>query len=115
MAYKIVIIDDEKEISSGFAQFFPWAKLGYQVVAQYSGAREALEYLLQNPVDVVVSDIRMPGMTGIDLARELFEAELAHKPRSLLFSAYEEFEYARKALQYKCTDYLLKSTDYEEL
>ena len=57
MAYQIIIIDDEKEISTGFAQFFPWANLGFFVAGQFTGAKAALEFIKSNPVDMIVSDI----------------------------------------------------------
>jgi YesN/AraC family two-component response regulator len=115
MLYHLVIIDDEKEISNGFAQFFPWKDLGFTVAGQFSGAKSALQFILRNPVDVVVSDVIMPGMSGIDLARELAETKLDPQPLVILFSAHDEFEYAREALRYHCTDYILKSTGYDEL
>jgi YesN/AraC family two-component response regulator len=111
----VVIIDDEKEISNGFARFFPWKEIGFTVAGQFSGAKSALQYIKKNPVDVVVSDVIMPGMTGIDLARELANTKLSPQPLFVLFSAYDEFEYIREALWYRCTDYILKSTQYEEL
>lgn len=113
--YSIAIIDDEKEISSGFAQFFPWNELGFTVEASFSGAREAMEYLLSHPVDVVVSDVIMPEMSGIELARAIHEANLPQKPLVVLFSAYEKFEYAREALHYHCADYMLKEMGFDEL
>lgn len=115
MAYKIIIIDDEKEISTGFAQFFPWANLGFSVVGQFTGALAALEYIKSNPVDMIVSDVIMPGMTGIDLARELSTMTFKQPPLVILFSAHDEFEYVRQALKYKCTDYVPKTTEFEEL
>lgn len=113
--YRVVIVDDEKEISSGFAQYFPWNSLGYSVVNSFSGAREALEYITKNPVDVVVSDIMMPDMSGVELAQKIYETEEIHKPWIVLFTAYEKIEYARQAMRYGCVDYLLKSMEYEEL
>jgi YesN/AraC family two-component response regulator len=115
LLYRLVIIDDEKEISSGFARFFPWKEIGFTMVGQFSGAKSALQYIKKNPVDVVVSDVIMPGMTGIDLARELANTKLSPQPLFVLFSAYDEFEYVREALWYRCADYILKSTQYEEL
>lgn len=113
--YQVVIVDDEKEISSGFAQYFPWNSLGYSVVKSFSGAQEALDYIMFNPVDVVVSDVIMPGMSGVELAQKVYEAGMSHKPSIVLFTAYEKFEYAREAIRYGCMDYLLKSMEYEEL
>jgi YesN/AraC family two-component response regulator len=115
MPYRIVIIDDEKEISNGFARFFPWKGLGFTVIGQFSGAKSALQFIKNNPVDLVVSDVIMPGMSGIDLARELAENPLDPRPLVVLFSAHNEFEYAREALRYRCTDYILKSAEYDEL
>jgi two-component system response regulator YesN len=115
MAYKLIIVDDETEISAGFAQFFPWKNLGFEVVAHFTDASRAFEYMRNNPVDVVVSDVVMPGVTGLDLARMISEAGFKVQPYVLLFSAYDKFEYARKALKYKCTDYILKSSEYDEL
>jgi YesN/AraC family two-component response regulator len=115
MPYRLIIIDDEKEISSGFARFFPWKDLGFEITGQFSGARSALQYILHNPVDVVVTDVLMPGMTGIDLAKELAEREFNPRPVVILFSAYDEFEYVHEALKYHCTDYILKTTEYNEL
>ncbi len=113
--YQIIIVDDEKEISSGFAQYFPWNTLGYSVVKSFSGAQEALDYIMCNTVDVVVSDVMMPGMNGVELAQKIYESDIPYKPSIVLFTAYEKFEYARQAIGYGCMDYLLKSMEYEEL
>lgn len=115
MAYRVVIIDDEKEINSGFAQYFPWRKLGYAVTGQFSGAKEALEFVKREPVDLVVSDIVMPGMSGIDLAREMSAITLDPRPMLIIFSAHSDFRYAQQAMQYGCSDYILKTIDYEDL
>lgn len=115
MSYKLIIVDDEKEISSGFAQFFPWGSLGFEVAAQFADAQTAFDYLKKNPVDVVVSDIIMPGITGLELAKMISETEFPVQPHVILFSAYDNFDFARKALRYKCTEYILKSSEYDEL
>jgi YesN/AraC family two-component response regulator len=115
LPYRVVIIDDEKEISNGFARFFPWKDLGFTVTRQFAGAKSALQFIMNNQVDLVVSDVIMPGMTGIDLARELGATKFDPQPLIILFSAHDEFEYARDAIRYRCADYVLKSTEYEEL
>ena len=69
MEYRIVILDDEKEISGGFAMFFPWKSLGFSVAAQFTDAQNALEFLKQEEVDVLISDVRMPGMDGIETTK----------------------------------------------
>jgi YesN/AraC family two-component response regulator len=115
LSYRTIIIDDEKEISNGFAQYFPWKDLGFTITGQFSGAKSALQFIKTNPVDVIVSDVIMPGMTGIELAQQLANTNLNPQPLVILFSAYDEFEYVREAVRYRCTDYILKSTDYDEL
>ena len=63
--YKLIIIDDEEKIASGMAQLFPWQNIGFEVVQVFTGARKALQYIAENPVDVVLTDIEMPDMNEI--------------------------------------------------
>ena len=113
--YKLMIVDDEREINTGFAQFFPWRDIGFEVVAQKQDAHSALAYIKANDIDVIVSDIVMPGMNGLDLAKAISEMDLEPRPHVLIFSAYSEFSYAQRAMQYKCTEYILKSAEYDAL
>lgn len=115
MAYRIIIIDDEKEISNGFARFFPWSQLGFTVEGQFVNGIETLQFLKDNEVDVIVTDVLMPGMTGIELAKELSFMKLGDKPKIIFFSAYDEFKYAQEAMKYGASQYILKTTPYEEL
>lgn len=113
--YKVVILDDEREISNGFAMFFPWNTLGFSVEGQFRRAQEALEYIEKHPVDLIVSDIRMPGMDGIELAQRIAQMHEEHKPKIVFFSAYGEFAYAQQAMKYGVIQYILKTSPYEEL
>ena len=113
--YTLIIVDDEREINNGFARYFPWASLGFTVAGQFSHGREALEYLDGHDVDVIISDMRMPEMDGIELAKRLAERNAGIRPMLVIFSAYGEFQYAQQAMQYGAVRYILKSTPYEEL
>ncbi|MDE6890649.1 MAG: response regulator [Lachnospiraceae bacterium] len=115
MAYRIIIIDDEKEISGGFAMFFPWKMLGYRVAGQFDNSLAALDFLRQNEIDVVCLDVKMPGKDGLALAEEIRNTPLLHQPALVFFSAFDEFKYAQKAMEYGAMKYILKSTPYEEL
>ena len=115
MAYKIIIIDDEKEISNGFAKYFPWEELGYSVAGQFTDAASALSFLEHDTVDLVVSDILMPDMTGLDLTRAIAQYPEETRPRIVLFSAYDKFEYAQEAIDLGCIKYILKTVCYDEL
>lgn len=113
--YKLVIVDDEKEISNGFAMFFPWKELGFSVEGQFRHGQELLEYISKSQVDLVICDVRMPGMDGLELVQKISQLTLAAKPKIIFFSAYGEFTYAQQAMQYGVMQYILKSTPYDEL
>jgi YesN/AraC family two-component response regulator len=108
----MVITDDEEKILEGISELFPWNNIGFQVVAKFTDARSALSYIENNPVDVVMSDISMPDMNGIELTKEL--KRFPHI-KVVLFSSYKDYEYMRAAILYKTCDYLLKPIRYEEL
>lgn len=71
--YKLIIVDDEEKIAGGMAQLFPWQNIGFEVAAVFTSAREALEYIAHDPVDVVLTDIEMPDMNGLELSRRLMD------------------------------------------
>lgn len=111
--YRLILVDDEHEILNGLSRYFPWESTGFTVSATFDNARCALEYIRHNPVDVVLTDIEMPGMTGIDLAREIYEQHLDVKV--IFLSAYKKFEYARDAISYKVFHYITKPTVHTEI
>lgn len=110
--YKLIIVDDEKKILDGIAEIFPWNNIGFEVVGKYTRAKEALKYLEHTPVDVVMTDICMPDINGLELAKELKKY-----PDTLIvvFSSYSDYQYMREALKLEVTDYLLKPMNYGEL
>lgn len=110
--YQMVIIDDEEKILEGISELFPWNNIGFQVAARFTDARSALSYVENHPVDVVMSDISMPDMNGIELTREL---KRFPDIKIVLFSSYKDYEYMRAAIQFGICDYLLKPIRYEEL
>jgi YesN/AraC family two-component response regulator len=111
--YKLIIVDDESAIRHGIKNYFPWTQLGFEVAGLFENGRQALEYCQKLPVDVVLSDIKMPIMDGLELAKELYQ--LNSEIKIILLSGYREFEYAREALKYEVKNYILKPTKYEEL
>ena len=110
--YKLIIVDDEQRIVEGMGQLFPWENVGFEVAATFTAAREALDYLSHEHIDVVLSDIQMPDITGLDLCKALQNAE---NTRVVLFSSYQNYEYFRSAIQYNVADYLLKPVSYAML
>ena len=110
--YKLIIIDDEEKIASGMAQLFPWQNIGFEVVQVFTSARKALQYIAENPVNVVLTDIEMPDMNGLELSHRLMEYPNIQK---IFFSSYSNYEYFRAALQNGVADYLMKPVAYSAL
>lgn len=111
--YQAVIVDDEPYIVEHLTHAIDWN--GFQLEIGYAATSsvKALEYVLANPVSIVITDIAMPDMDGLSLIQRIKEA----KPYIyvIVLSAYNNFEYARTALKYGAENYLLKPIDSDEL
>lgn len=103
---KIILVDDDTMVLNGISRMLHWERFGGQLVGCAASGTEAVALLEQHHPDVVISDIRMPGMDGLELARHIYEN--FPNTRMILISGHGEFEYAQKALQYQVTDYILK-------
>lgn len=101
-----MIVDDEKYVRMGIKNDTDWALIGCEVVAEASNGEMALELAGQFRPDLVISDIKMPKMDGIELAGRLLEKYPDTKV--IFLTAYNEFEYARQAVRLGVSDYLLK-------
>lgn len=110
---KAIIVDDEILTREGISANIPWEELGYELVAACANGREARDYVQGNEVDVVLTDICMPYMDGLQLSEFLYN-EYPHI-KIIIFSGYDEFEYAKQALKYQVTEYLLKPVTASEL
>jgi YesN/AraC family two-component response regulator len=110
--YSLVIVDDEMEIRSGLSEF-AWEEVGFRAVAAFPDGKEALAFIEARPVDAVLCDVRMPVMDGLELAGRLSERK--NPPKIVFLSGHKDFEYLRKAIQYRCSDYLLKPTRFSQL
>ncbi|SNX53421.1 response regulator [Thermoanaerobacterium sp. RBIITD] len=111
--YKLIIVEDEYEIRLGLANYFPWKDIGFEVVGQFENGKECLNYISKNHVDTVLCDIKMPVMSGLELAKVISESNINVK--MVIISGYTEFEYARQALRYGVKDYIVKPTKYSEI
>ncbi|WP_199614192.1 response regulator transcription factor [Paenibacillus alkalitolerans] len=111
--YKVLLVDDEPTIREGLRTLITWEDMGYRVVDTAANGKEALlKYDLHKP-DLMIVDIRMPGMDGLELIQELRKAE--NSPHLLILSGYADFDYAKKAITHKIDGYLLKPIDEDEL
>jgi two-component system, response regulator YesN len=111
--YKLLVVDDENESRNLLCRYFPWSDLGFEIVDQLENGKLALQYILNNPVNVVLCDIKMPFLDGIELSKEIFNRKL--KIKVIFLSAYKDFEYAHNALIYGVSDYIVKPSRYNEI
>ncbi|GLC31264.1 response regulator transcription factor [Clostridium omnivorum] len=111
--YNLVIADDEKNIREGLAKFIDWEELGFKVVFKCEDGEEVIDYMNSMAVDVILCDIRMNKVSGLDVAKYAFENFKGVK--IVLISGYQEFEYAKKALEYNVFSYIVKPIDIEEI
>lgn len=111
---RVLLIDDEPFIVQGLALLIDWEKEGYEIAATASNGKEALDYLAENQVDIILADIKMPVMTGLELLEKLHSEQLSDA-YFVILSGYNEFNYAQKAIRYGCMDYILKPIRKEEL
>ncbi|MEA4859409.1 putative response regulatory protein [bioreactor metagenome] len=111
--YTLVIVDDEKELLEGLSHYFPWESIGFVVAASFLEGRSALSYCKQHKIDVLLTDIRMPFMSGLELIASL--KQLPSPPLFCIMSAYNDFEYAKQAISFGVQDYLVKPASFEEI
>ena len=103
---KVLIVDDEKYVRSGIKNETDWGLIGCEVVGEAADGQAALELALELKPDLVISDMKMPVMDGIEFAGKLLEKQPATK--IIFLTAFSDFEYARQAVRLGVSDYLLK-------
>ncbi len=111
---RVLIADDERIIREGLAFGVDWHSLDMNVVGLAGDGREAYEKIIETEPELVVIDIRMPEMSGLEVIKAVRE-KLGNKITFIILSGYGEFTYAQQAMTYGVVEYLLKPTDDEEL
>ncbi|NHN32620.1 response regulator transcription factor [Paenibacillus agricola] len=110
---RIIFVDDEPWALTGIKNIIDWNKEGFEIIGAFLYPRKALESIMSIQPDIVFTDIRMPGMTGLDLVREAREKGI--NSEFVIISAFSDFEVAREALQYDVFHYILKPLDRDEV
>lgn len=110
---KILIADDDEIIRTTFIEKIPWKENGYEVVGVAQNGRQAYEMALYTCPDIILSDIEMPFMSGLELAEKLSEA--LENIKIIFLTAYDNFDYAREALRLHAFEYILKDSREEEI
>ena len=104
--YSLIIVEDELIARERLTHMVKWETFGFHVDAAFSDGREVLDYLKYNTPDVILTDIKMTHTSGLDVAKYVSEHSMATKV--VFLSGYEEFEYAKRAIEYHVSDYLSK-------
>lgn len=110
---RAILADDEGIILKGLKKLIDWKKLGVKIVGEVSDGQEALAMIREKHPQLVVSDIAMPGLSGLEMLREISRQGLDTKV--IFVSGYQEFSYAQDAVRYGAVDYLLKPVEQKEL
>ena len=110
--YRMMVVDDERIVREAIASHIRWEDHGITVVKTAANAVEALEYFQENPVDLILADIKMPVMDGIALLKRV--KALREDVDFIILSGYADFGYAQEAIRWG-KDYLLKPLDESAL
>ena len=111
--YKLMFVDDEKLILDGLKYILDWNSMGLEIIHEAKNGREALEKFKEEPVDIVITDINMPIMSGLTLINEI--KKINKDVSFIVLSGYDEFTYAQKAISLGVENYILKPIDDMEL
>lgn len=111
--WKVMIADDENYMLEAMENLIDWKKMNCQLVFKALNGQVLLEELKKAPPDIVITDVKMPLVSGIDVARYIYEHRLPTKV--IILSAYAEFKYAQEAIRYDVCGYIIKTSVLEML
>lgn len=104
---KLLIADDEPLVLAGMKSMLPWNRLGLEICGTAQNGQQALELIRQYRPEIVITDIKMPVMTGLELAQHC-RAEFGDLPLFIMLTSFEEFSYVREAMHHGAIEYIVK-------
>lgn len=110
--YKVLVVEDETLLRKGLIYSIPWIELECVVVGEAGNGIEGIEKIKELQPDIVITDINMPVMDGLEMIRSTSQD---HVYSIIILSGYHEFEYAKQAIRYGVSEYLLKPVDHDEM
>ena len=110
---RVLIVDDETIVRITLRSLIDWEEMGYQVAGDAVHGKQALLYLESGPVDLVITDMKMPVMDGLGLIEEIHKRGMS--PQILVLSGYDDFKLVREAFRMGAADYLLKADLDEQM
>ncbi|GAF11449.1 DNA-binding response regulator, AraC family [Bacillus sp. JCM 19045] len=111
--YKVLIVDDESAVREGLRAIIPWEEYGFEVTELAKDGQEALHLCHNQSFDLLLSDIRMGQMDGLQLIKAIRTFD--NRLHCLILTGYADFDYAKQAIQYQVAGYLLKPLEEENL
>lgn len=112
MELYVMILDDEEIILDGLVHF-PWQDYGCTVIAQAENGEKGIEILETSKPDIILSDIKMPGMDGLEFCKRA--KEICPEAEVVLLTGYDNFQFAQQAIHIGVSEYLLKPVNYREM
>ncbi len=111
--YRVVLVDDDPTFTEGFKNLIDWESYGFSIETTFTNAKEALGYLSNHVVELVITDIRMPFMDGLGFMKELRRQQ--NDVFIVVLSGFSDFCYAQQAIRYEAKGYLLKPINSDAL
>jgi len=112
--YRVALLEDDEWVIKGIEASFNWAKYGMEVVGKFLDPKDMLSYLKTEDVDVIFTDINMPNMTGLELIEEVKTGMGRNDILFVIISAYDDYEFMRKAISLGVVDYCKKPLEKEK-
>lgn len=113
--YSVILVDDEVFSRQGLRNLIDWESCGFTVTGEAGNGEDALALIRKTMPDLVITDIRMPVMDGLELIRRIREDETMQAMECIIISGHDDFAYAQKAVRYGVLDFILKPVDDKEL
>lgn len=110
---KLIIADDERMIRESISSLIDWNSLGIELIGTCSDGIEAYNMILDECPDIVLTDIRMPGISGLELVERISQTDM--DTQFIILSGFGEFEYAKQAMKYRVHHYLVKPCNEEQI
>jgi len=111
--WKLLIADDERTIRETISSLIDWDNLGIKLIGLAQNGVDAYNIIIDESPDIVLTDIKMPGLSGIELIQKIYE--INHKTKFIILSGYSDFEYAKTAMKYGVRHYLLKPCNENQI
>ncbi len=111
--WKVVAVDDEGYIREALQRLINWEKMECELIAVLRDGQELIQYLMKEMPDIIITDIQMPEVSGLEVCKYLYEAN--PETQIIILTAYSDFDYAKSAIKYGVCDYVLKLSIMDEL